>query len=49
MTPNERGSSRTKPKKNGFNPLYPRHPRSINPYTDLKSALSAPIENRKGW
>jgi len=22
-------------------PLYPRHPRSINPYTDLKTALDA--------
>jgi hypothetical protein len=29
-----------KPKKISVNPLYQRHPRSINPYTDLKAALS---------
>ena len=34
-----RGSSRIKPQKSSVNPLYQRHPRSINPYIDLKSAL----------
>jgi len=29
-----------KPKKIGANPLYPRHPRSINPYTGMNTALS---------
>jgi hypothetical protein len=30
-----------KPKKISVNPLYQRHPRSINIYTDMKSALGA--------
>ena len=34
-----RGSSRIKPEKICVNPLDPRHPRSINPYTDKKTAL----------
>jgi len=28
-------------KKVGVNPLYTRHPRSINSYTDLKTALKS--------
>jgi len=28
-----------KPKKISVNPPYPRHPRSIYPYTDMKTAL----------
>jgi hypothetical protein len=35
----ERGSSQIKPKRVSVNPLYPRHQRSINPYTDLQTAL----------
>jgi hypothetical protein len=31
-----------KPKKISVNPLYPRHPRSINPYADMKTALPQP-------
>src|SRR5215471_13538851 len=31
---------RTKTMRIGVNPLYPRHPRPINPYTDLKTALN---------
>jgi hypothetical protein len=38
------GSSRIKPKKISANPLYLRHPRFINPYIDLKTALES--ENR---
>jgi hypothetical protein len=30
------------PKKISVNPLYPRHPRSTNPYADMKTALSQP-------
>jgi hypothetical protein len=32
-----------KPKKISVNPHYPRHPCSINPYTNLKAALKKPI------
>jgi hypothetical protein len=32
-------------KKIGVNPRHPCHPRSINPYTDLETGLSA--ENRR--
>src|SRR5262245_8045341 len=31
-----------KPKKISANPLYQRHPRSMNPYTNLKAALNTP-------
>jgi hypothetical protein len=34
-----RGSSRINPEKIGVNPQYPRHPRSINPHADVKTAL----------
>jgi hypothetical protein len=30
-----------KPEKIGVNPLNPRHPRSINPYTNLNATLYA--------
>jgi hypothetical protein len=29
------------PKKISVNPLYLRHPRSMNPYTDLNTALTS--------
>jgi hypothetical protein len=29
-----------KPGKISVNPLYPRHPCSINPYTDVKTAIT---------
>jgi hypothetical protein len=31
-----------KPKKISVNPLYPRHPRFISPYADMKTALPQP-------
>jgi len=34
-----RALSRIKPEKIGIAPLYPRHQRSINPYTDVKTAI----------
>jgi hypothetical protein len=34
-----RGLSRIKPEKISVDPLYPRHPRSMNPYTDVKTAI----------
>jgi hypothetical protein len=34
------GLSRIKPRKVRVNPLYPRHPRSINPYTDVNTAIT---------
>ena len=37
---------RIKPKKIGINPLYPRHPRSMNPYIRLISALGS--QNNEG-
>jgi hypothetical protein len=39
-----RGSSRIKPETIGVNPLYPRHPRSINPHNDLITALNLSLE-----
>jgi len=33
-----------KPERIGVNPLYPRHPRSINPHTDLKTALAPDLK-----
>jgi len=34
---------RIKPKKIAVNPLYPRHPRSINPYIHLITTLEARV------
>ena len=45
--PIERGRARIiadKTKKISANQLYPRHPRSINPNNDLKTALSRVID-----
>jgi hypothetical protein len=30
-------------------PLYPRHPRSIIPYTDMKTALAPPTSSKGFW
>jgi len=34
-----------KPKKISVNPPYPRHPRSINPYTDYYDFVRERVEN----
>jgi hypothetical protein len=39
-----RGSSPIKPERIGVNPLYARHPHSINPYTDVKTALAPDLK-----
>jgi hypothetical protein len=40
--------SADKTEKISVDPQYPRHPRSINPYTDVETVLNDVLNNKEG-